>query len=284
MKTQKSNRLSRVRAAIYGQPWAITPEWLEAICEIFERHVASDKLEFEFESKSTIAGGNDARLDTGEYQIINGVAIIPLMGPIFPRANMMTRMSGASSIEEFSNKFDDAISNPNVKSIILQVDSPGGSVLGVNEAASKVFAAQDQIKPIVSIAEGMMCSAAYLVASQAHKVYATEGAIVGSIGVVMRIDSDERQKLNEGIDPVIIKTGKFKAIGNGPVTDEQKSSLQSMVDDYFGKFQAAVQKARPLANMGEVSTGETWIGAKAQGKGLIDGISTMQEQIDRLSQ
>jgi capsid assembly protease len=284
MQTQNKNRLSRVRAAIYGQPWAITPEWLEAICEIFERHVASDKLEFEFESKSQIAGGNAARLDSGEYQIENGVAIIPLMGPIFPRANMMTRMSGASSIQDFSSMFADAINNPDVNAVLLQIDSPGGSVLGVNEAASQVFAARNQGKPIVALAEGMAASAAYLVGSQADEFYATEGAIVGSIGVVMRIDSDERQKLNEGIDPVIIKTGKFKAVGNGPVTDEQKAHLQETVNDYFSKFQMAVSRARPMANMDEVSTGEVWVGAKAQGKGLIDGISTMQEQMNRLAQ
>lgn len=283
MKNQKNNRLSRVRAAIYGQPWAITPEWLDAICEIFERHVNAEKMEFDFESKSQIAGGSAGRLDPGEYQIENGVAIIPLMGPIFPRANMMTRMSGATSIEEFSQKFSDALENPDVQSVLLQIDSPGGSVLGVNEAASKVFSARGQNKPIVALADGMAASAAYLVGSQAHQFYATEGAIVGSIGVVMRIDSDERQKLNEGIDPIIIKTGKLKAIGSGPVTDEQKASLQSMVDDYFGRFQAAVSRARPLAKMSEVATGETWIGEKAVSNGLADDISTMQDVMDMLT-
>lgn len=280
MKTQVE-RLTRVRNAIYGQPWAITPEWLEAICEIFERNINAEKMDFETATKT--GGGMGRMMDPGEYEVQNGVAIIPLMGPIFPRANMLTRMSGATSIAEFSQEFADALDNKDVSSILLQIDSPGGSVLGLNEAASAVFAARDQSKPVIALADGMAASAAYAVGSQAMEFYCTEGAIVGSIGVVMRIDSQERLLKNAGIDSTILKTGPLKAIGNGPITDAQMEKLRGMMDEYFTKFKDGVSRARAGIDIEAVSTGETWIGSKAVDMGLCDGISTMDAQLKRLA-
>src|ERR1041385_28572 len=94
----RRRKLTHVRSAIYGQPWAITDKWLEAICEIFESNAAGLNAEM------AQAAGDTYQSTAADppFEISNGVAILPLRGPIFPRANMMTRMSGATSLEEYA--------------------------------------------------------------------------------------------------------------------------------------------------------------------------------------
>lgn len=283
----KTERLTRIRNAIYGQPWAIMQDHLEAICEIFERHVSMDSETLEARiievlAKSGVGGGQGQRLGFGEYEIVNGVAVLPLMGPIFPRSNMMTRMSGATSLEDFNAKFTDALSNKDVCSILIQEDTPGGSVNGLNETATRVFNARKQSKPIVSIADGMMCSAGYAIGSQAMECYCTEGAVVGSIGVVMQIEDDTRMKENAGIKSHTLRTGPLKCIGAGPITDDQLTELKSMLNEYFQKFKDGVARARAGIDIEAVSTGATWIGKKSCDMGLTDGVSSVDEQLARL--
>jgi ClpP class serine protease len=283
----KTERLTRIRNAIYGQPWAIMQDHLEAICEIFERHVSMDSETLEARiiealAKSGVGGGQGQRLGFGEYEIVNGVAVLPLMGPIFPRSNMMTRMSGATSLEDFNAKFTDALSNKDVCSILIQSDSPGGSVSGLSEMATKIFSARNQSKPIVGIADGLMCSAAYMLGSQCMETYCTEGAVVGSIGTVLTVEDDSRQKENAGIKSHTLRTGPLKCIGAGPITDDQLTELKSVVQEYFTKFKDSVVRARAGIDIEAVSTGAFWIGSKSVDMGLTDGVSSMDEQLSRL--
>jgi signal peptide peptidase SppA len=249
----------------------IQEEWLRAICDIFERASAGDKVVWQGEpGESKVA-----------YQVVDGVAIVDLMGPIFPRANLMTRVSGATSSEEFRNNFSRAMDDGDVESVLLRIDSPGGAVSGIFEAASLVYAGRFK-KDIVAMCEGTMASAAYLVGSQASAVYATEASVVGSIGVVMQIEDDTRQRMNEGVQTYTLKTGPLKAVGAGPVTDEQIQHMRGLMDDFFGRFKSAVTRGRIGIDIDAVSTGAVWIGKKAEDMGLIDGIMTMDSAMKML--
>lgn len=266
-----SNRLPHVRAAIYGQPWMIQEEWLRAICEIFERAASGDKVVYDPDTEKL------------SYEVVNGVAVVNLMGPIFPRANMLTRMSGATSTEEFCNNLAKALDDEDVNSIILRIDSPGGSVSGIFEAADKVYSARFSGKDVIALAEGTCASAAYLIGSQAQSLYATSASIVGSIGVVMQIEDDSRAKANDGIESYTLKTGPYKAVGVGPVTDDQIQHMRDLMDDYFGRFKGAVSRARPSLDINQVSNGAVWIGKKAEALGLIDGIGSLDDLMNALS-
>lgn len=273
MTAINEDRLPHVRAALYGQPWMIQDQWLEAICEIFERTCAKDKIVWQGEpGESKVA-----------YQVSNGVGIVKLMGPIFPRANLMTRMSGATSTEEFKNNFSRAMDDDDVKNILMLIDSPGGAVAGIFEAASLVYSSRNQGKSIVSLCEGTCASAAYLIGSQADEIYATEASVVGSIGVVMAIADDTRKQENEGVKMHVLKTGPLKAVGVGPVTDAQLDHFRSLMDDFFGRFKGSVKRARPQMDVDKVSTGAVWIGKAAQYAGLIDGIGDLDELMNALA-
>lgn len=284
----KTERLSHVRAALYGQPWCIQPEALDMLCEIVEGHLNLDskaleeKIDAALSGKNGVGGQMPSRMAYGQYEIQNGVAILPIMGPIMPRSNVMTKMSGATSLENFNAQFADAQNNKDVCAILIHTDSPGGSVIGLNEAASRVFAARNQAKPVVSLADGVMASAAYCIGSQAMECYCTEGSITGSIGVVMAIEDNTRAKENAGIRSIVLKTGSSKAIGVGPVTDSQIEELKGRMQDYFQMFKDGVERARAGIDISAVSTGSTWLGQKAVDMGLCDGVSSLEEQLARL--
>lgn len=272
--------LTHVQRALHSIPWLLydpQDRWSRLFCEILDTHLAGDKVVYDQRPPKFRSGNKKA------YEVQDGVGIVELMGPIFPRANLMTDMSGATSAAEFSSNFSRAMDDDDVKSVLLYVDSPGGAVSGIFEAANRVYSARGQGKPIIALAEGVCASAAYLIASQADEMYCTVASVVGSIGVVMQIEDDTRQKLNDGIDVHTLRTGPLKAIGAGPVSEDQKDELLSMMDDFFGKFKGAVSRARPQVDIERASTGAVWIGKKAQGMKLVDGMSDVDELVAALS-
>ncbi len=99
----------------------------------------------------------------------------------------------------------------------------------------------------------------------------------------MAIEDDTRQSENDGIKRTILKTGKNKAIGVGPITDDQIASLKMLMEDYFSRFKGAVARAREGVNIDAVSDGSVWIGQKAVDMGLVDGITTLDDLIDQLA-
>lgn len=297
-----SHNFPRIRSAIYRQPWMITEDGLDLICSISERHAAMDSPELrdeilrleksaaaEFVARDKafhariVSDGRGNLIDNKFYDVRDGVGILRLFGPIFPRANLITRMSGATALETWSQDFDECLADEDVNGMILLVDSPGGAVSMGNEMASKVFAARAQEKPIVTLVEGCCASLAYLIGSQADAVYCTEASMVGSIGVVMAIEDDTRQSENDGIKRTVLKTGKNKAIGVGPITDEQVQVLKGMMNDYFERFKSAVTRARPEIDIESVSDGSMWIGEKSVQAKLCDGVSTLEKLIEQLS-
>lgn len=284
-KLIRPRRLNHVRAAIYGQPWAISEDWLNAICEIFENNVAGVATDW-----VKASNGADGSL-AAPFQVINGVAILPLRGPIFPRANMMTQYSGATSLEEYSDLFDLASELEDIKTILLDIDSPGGSVSGLQEFCDKVFNARQlsttgEGPTILGCISGCGASAAYMIGSQANELYASPGSLVGSIGTVARRDNYNRAELNEGNDPVVLRSHELKAVGAGPFTDNQVNDMKRILAEYFQGFKDAVTRARPQIDIEKVATGQVWLsksataGEDAMSLGLIDGVSTLGQLLN----
>ena len=268
-----NRELPNIRRAIYGQPWAITEGWLEAICDIFEKN-CNGKIDAAAFQKDPEAG------DPLEFETVAGIAILPVMGPIFPRANLMTQMSGATSLDVLSAKIDRAMDDFRVESLLFQIDSPGGSVSGLSELATKIFGLRDR-KGTMALAEGTAASAAYFLGSQAEAFFATEGAAVGSIGTVARIENADRALRNAGVDTVVLRSSELKAAGVGPLTPRQEDSLRAVLNSYNELFTSAVERGRPGIDIEAVSTGEVWIGQQAVDRGLVDEIATLPELIQR---
>lgn len=280
MSKRNSNTPSFVLQAFMETPWAIMPNKLAKLQEIVERHVSGEKLEAE-EIQARIHGA--ARPDERRA---NSVAILPLFGTIFPRANLMTQMSGATSAEQFGARFDELLRDPEVGAIVLDVNSPGGQVSGVSEVAKKIFEARGQ-KPIVAVSNHLMASAAYWIGSAADEIVVTPSGDVGSIGVFAGHTDWSVALHNEGIKVTLISAGKYKTEGNPyeSLSEEARTAIHARVNDIYGDFVEAVARNRGVnvaAVRGGFGEGRV-VGAKqAISFGMADRIETLDETIDRL--
>ena len=251
------------------------PDALEALIQIFESHITGSELGL-IEAATKFHSVEQSLPARDEYEIKNGVATIRFVGPIMPRATVMNT-SGATSLEQQMKKFESAMQNDDVGTAILDFDTPGGNALGLEEAAQMIFnARQSSTKPIIGIANSMCCSAGYYLMSQCDACYASPAAMVGSIGVRMVMESDDRQRKNDGIDvEYAYVSGPLKG-GVGPITESQRAELNKIGETFFENFKGAVSRARPMMNIDKVSTGAVWIGKEAVAQGLVDGIATLE--------
>ncbi|MFL7961612.1 S49 family peptidase [Pseudomonas kielensis] len=165
-----------------SQPWLMLPDALENLLTIADR--MGDPV--------ALATRRGERLeDTRTVTVRNGVAVIPVTGPIFRYANMFTEISGATSTQVLGTDIQRALDDPKVRSIVLNIDSPGGVASGINELAEMIFAGRER-KRIVAYIGGIGASAAYWIASAAHEIVIDEASLAGSIGVVVEavVESD----------------------------------------------------------------------------------------------
>lgn len=273
-------RHSYVLQAFSESPWAILPHKLAILEEIVSRHVAGEKLDAE-EVQSRIHGAKRPA-----ERRVNSVAVLPLFGTIFPRANLMTDVSGATSAERFGAQFDELVSDPEIGAIILDVDSPGGQVNGIEEVSSKIYQARGR-KPIVAVANHTMASAAYWIGTAADEVVVTPSGEVGSIGV-FAVHKDMSKALEQdGIKVSIISEGKYKTEGNPyePLAEEARSALQTRVGESYDAFVSAVARNRGVkAAIVRNGFGEGRVVGSRQAVelGMADRVGTLEETIQRL--
>ena len=261
-------------------PWAILPHKLAVLEEIVLRHVSGEKLDAE-EVQARIHG---ARRPADRR--IGSVAVLPLFGTIFPRANMMTDVSGATSAERFGSQFADLIADPEIGAIVLDVDSPGGQVGGVDELSQKIFDARGR-KPVVAVANHLMASAAYWIGTAADEIVVTPSGEVGSIGV-FAVHKDMSKALEmEGVKVSLISEGRYKLDGNPyePLAEEARAGIQERVSDYYESFIQSVARNRgvkPDAVRGGFGEGRVVGARQAIELGMADRIGTLEETIGRL--
>lgn len=270
---------------ILTSPWAIQPEKLVEIQAIYATHLRGDKIDI---------AGVEARLgkplanEPKPYQVIDGVAVIPLDGVIAKRMNMFTQISGGVSTQLAERDIKAAVADPSVHSIILSIDSPGGTVDGTQTLADAVLQARTQ-KPIVSLASGTMASAAYWIGSAAQAVYITDATTqVGSIGVVTKHVDISGAEAKDGVVTTEIYSGKFKRIASqhAPLSKEGKAHMQAQTDYLYSLFVDAVATNRGVSTeqvLSDMADGQIFIGQQAIDAGLVDGVSTLPKLIADLN-
>jgi len=265
---------------IQDTPWMITEGGLRMILQIVNSHLEG-KVSLE-EIRQRTEGGKRNRGSIPRQE--GAVGLLPLHGPIFPKANLMTELSGATSMEQFQQDFRALMRNDRVTSILLDVDSPGGSSFLVREMADEIREARE-VKPIYAVANAMAASAAYMIASSASELYASPSAFVGSVGTYYVHTDDSELKEKIGIKETVIHEGKFKAALMTPLTPETREHIQQMVSDTQDSFVEAVALGRyttvedVTANYGE---GGVVTAKRALDAGMVDGVSTFDEVLASL--
>jgi signal peptide peptidase SppA len=266
-------------------PWAIQPEMLLTIHEIAARHARGEKVDLEAMEARL---GRPLQNEQRRYTVDRGVAVVPITGVLAKRMNMFMSISGGSSMQLMARDLQQALDDDEAHSIILAIDSPGGTVDGTEQLANAVFAARER-KPIVALADGGMCSAAYWIGSAAFKAYAVDNATqVGSIGVVVKHVDVSVAESREGVRTTEITAGKFKRSASmyGPLTDAGRQTLQDDVDYVYALFVEAVAKHRGVSEekvLQDMADGRVFRGRQAVAAGLVDGITSLDALITDLN-
>lgn len=179
-------------------------------------------------------------------------------------------------------KFGD---DSSIKAIILHVNSPGGGVAASEEIYREVKRIRsEKKKKVVASIETVGASGAYYVSSGCDKIYADEGSIVGSIGVIAQwVNYGDLLKWAK-LKDVVLKTGEFKDTGNPArdLTPAEQAYMQSLIDNMFGQFIKAVADGRGMKydDVKSIANGKVWTGQEASSMKLIDGIGDFQKAVD----
>lgn len=287
----------RLLDAICATPWAIRPEALRAILSIASRedisreaiaramtHGADGVAEhLRALPAEAVAARQGRRLaKTKKVEVRNGVAIVPVEGPIFRYAGMFDDVSGASSVQILAPDFNAALEDPEVAAIMLHVDSPGGEINGIGEFGDMIFGARGR-KPITAYVSFLGASAAYWLASAADRIVVSETAALGSIGAVMAVRDPARDEGGE-IEFVSSKSPMKHA---DPNSDAGRDQYQSLVDSWADIFIAAVARNRGVSTEtveGDFGAGGLLIGRGAVEAGLADAIGSYEQTLRELSE
>lgn len=267
-------------------PWAITPEMLLEIQGIYATHMRGEKINIP-DVEAKLGRKLDNRYES--FQVIDGVAVIPVDGVIAKRMNLFSQISGGASTELIKRDIEQALNDPSIKGIILYVDSPGGTVDGTSELADFIFNSRGQ-KPIVAFSDGMICSAAYWIAAAAESIYISgDTNMIGSIGVVAAHRDLSKREEQYGVKTTEITAGRYKRIASqyAPLTEEGRADIQEKVDYLYAAFAGDVARYRGTSVedvVARMADGRVFTGKQSIAAGLVDGVATLDDLIDQLSQ
>ena len=217
-----------------------------------------------------------------KYAVSDGVAVIPIIGAL---TKYDSSISEGPSMLRLVKAIRAAAKDASVKSILLHVDSPGGTVAGTDELASAVAKA-NTIKPVVAFIDDLGASAAYWIASQAGKVIASPVASVGNVGVFTTLVDTSQRAAIAGIKVHVIKTGAMKAIGESgvEVTPDQLAYLEDFIGKIGAKFVGAIKASRNLSDESEhaIADGRLFVADEAKALGLVDDVMRMEDVVNML--
>ena len=262
-------------------PWSVLPEMLSVIAGILAHRIAGLDLD-----QATIEAALVNRKNLPQPRV-GSVAVIPVYGLLAPRMNLFSSMSGGTSYEQLTGQLREAVADPAVRNIVLDVNSPGGSVAGNPEFAAEVLKARAK-KPVIAVANYQMGSAAYQLSAAATEIVASTSAHVGGIGTYAMHDDLSAQLKQLGVKRTYISAGTGKVDGNDsePLSLEARARMDGLVNQAFDQFVATVVKGRG-AGMTADRVKHEWQAhvygaAEAKAIGMIDRIATLDDTLQRL--
>jgi len=260
--------------SLQDTPWALLPAKLEEIQLFVERYLREDK------PLAAALSERGRRREPEGYQVVDGVAVLQVYGMLGKRMNLLMDFSGGTSTEILAQQLRQALDDPKVGAVLLDIESPGGSVDGVKEVADLIYSSR-QTKPIVAFANDLMASGAYWLGSAADRVVATETGFVGAIGVAMMHYDYSGRDAQQGVKRTAIYAGKYKRIASDekPLSEEGAAYLQGLVDYLYGVFLEAVGRHRgvsPETVHLRMADGRLFVGRQALEAGLVDALGTFE--------
>ena len=271
------------------EPALITPEAHRGLQKLFSGFVAGggilktpssedlakwEKLSKAEETPRRVNMEDDDDLDEDDVaEFITGpVRHISVRGVLMRNPGFLQEMCmGACSLARIQRQVTEAAMDPTCQMIIMNFDTPGGSVAGTLEAATAIARAVT-MKPVIAVVQGQCCSGGYFLASQCTVIISEPTGLTGSIGVYIAWLDDSSYLAKEGFTWEVFRAGEHKAAGLGrKLTKPERGQIQTLVDQAYAQFTEAVIAGRgPIAT--EVMQGQVFTAADALENGLIDAI------------
>jgi signal peptide peptidase SppA len=237
-------------------------------------------------ARETLSGGQDVLRQRREYEVQDGVALIPAQGKLVNRSAQLRPMSGLTGYNAIGDAFDMALADQDVRGVALEIDSPGGEAAGLFDLANRVRAAQGT-KPVWAIVHNVAASAAYGLASAADRIVMPEFGSAGSIGVVFLHTDLSAALAQQGIKVTVFQAGERKADGNplAPLPPEVATRIQDKLMELYGEFVKITASNRKLSQKAVRGTeGEVFYGRQAKELGLVDALAPPNEAMAEFHQ
>ena len=272
--------LPHLASRLFGTPLLIHPPKLDVILSVVGPRMSLATVS-DMPPMDMAAFQRPARTATPE-----GIAVIPIHGSLVKRALGMDAASGLTSYSEIAAMLDAALADPQVRGILLDIDSPGGEASGSFELSRRVREVA-AVKPVWAVANDAAYSAAYALAASAQRLFVTETGGVGSIGVIALHVDQSVKDAKDGYRFTAITAGAHKNdySPHEPLSDTARTELQGEVDRLYTLFTDHVAAMRGL-DIGAVRATEAglFFGNQAVTQGLADGVQTLDATLTEFHQ
>ena len=271
--------LPYLASRLYGTPLLIARPKLEVILGVVARKMAGD----------TLATPPPTTLDvsmSGGFQILEGIAVLPVLGTLVRRSSYIGAASGLTSYHDIEAMAEQAFTDPQVRAVLLEIDSSGGEAGGVFDLAQRLRQlAQSSGKPLWAIADEAALSAAYAIACAADRLWLTRTAEVGSIGVVAIHVDESVADAKAGLNYTFLHAGAHKVDGHphAPLPAPVAADIQADIEQLHEQFISLVAGFRRLTPEAIRDTeARVYRGEAAIQAGLADQIGTRSEALAAL--
>ena len=263
-------------ARLAGRPMALVPRALDGLLALAP------------EARGPFPVMQDETRDIAGYSIKDGIAVVPVLGPLMTRGDWLTSLLGANDYGTLARSLDGAFTDPSARAVVLEMDSPGGEVGGLFDLVDRIGALREATaKPLWAVAGEAALSAAYAIASAADRLYVTRTAEIGSIGILAAHVDESGADAMAGRRWTLVHAGDRKTDGNShvPLSDRALAAIQADVDALHAEFVALVARNRRLTPEAVRATeAAIWRGKAGIAAGFADRLGTLDHALADLGQ
>jgi signal peptide peptidase SppA len=277
-QTMEDFRYPLLQTMLYDQPLMVAPNKAEILHNVLQGYAAGSPPAIDAVAFKANTERKPYTTTTG------GVAVISVVGSLVHRGGFLNALSGMTSYRSLTSLLRRAEKDADVKAIMLDVDSPGGSVAGLFDLAKEIRRI-NATKPVWSISNEDMFSAAYAIGSASSRIIAPETAMAGSIGVVMmHLDQSKAdEKSGKKYTPIYAGYHKVDGSSHAPLSDAARATFQNTVDQMYGIFVRHVAAGRGMDEQAVIDTqAQIYTATDAVDVGLVDQIASHDEALDML--
>lgn len=272
-------RYARIIETLIAKRWMITPEMHQTLCglvksklgESFASGLNSTKVRKEMADRGeNVFEAHGVGQEIHSMEVSDGIATIPIFGVLANKISMVEKSCGVTDYRDIQADLEECYNDDRIKAVVLNIDSPGGTVTGCYETADSVALLASK-KRVVSFTDGQICSAAYYIAAPSAAICATPSSVIGSIGCMLQLLDDSKAWEMFGYKVETFKSGEMKAVGatGTSLSDQQRTYLQEIVDESANRFKNWVSYHRSI-DRGTAMDGRVFSADRAIEEGLAD--------------